>query len=42
MAKTKKATIDWKLAPAPESKDHVRIEQQCGVFMGDETVATIR
>ena len=32
MANTKK--VDWALAPAPESKDHVNISQQCELFPG--------
>jgi len=32
MAKTKK--VDWTLAPAPESKDHVKINEQYELFIG--------
>ena len=32
MAKTKK--FDWQLAPAPESKDHVKIHAQYELFIG--------
>jgi len=32
MAK-KKATIDWQLAPAPESADHVKISSQYELFI---------
>ncbi|MEO8068842.1 MAG: hypothetical protein ABI599_14190 [Flavobacteriales bacterium] len=31
MAKTKK--VDWALAPAPESKDHIKISQQYELFI---------
>ena len=26
--KTKKQALDWKPAPAPESKDHIKINEQ--------------
>jgi len=30
---TKKKTIDWQLAPAPESKDHIKINEQYELFI---------
>ena len=29
----KKRSIDWALAPAPESKDHVKIQEQYELFI---------
>src|SRR6266496_2192599 len=29
----------WDYAPAPESKEHVRLEKRCGLFIGGEFVA---
>lgn len=29
----KKNALDWQLAPAPESKDHVRIDPECRLFI---------
>jgi len=34
MAKTKK--VDWALAPAPESKDHIKINEQYEHFIGGD------
>jgi len=35
---TKKKSIDWALAPAPESKDHVRINEQYELFINGKWV----
>ncbi|MBV6403388.1 MAG: NAD/NADP-dependent betaine aldehyde dehydrogenase [Flavobacteriales bacterium] len=37
MVKTKKS-LDWSLAPAPESKDHVKINEQYELFIGGKWV----
>jgi len=31
---TKKKSLDWALSPAPESKDHVKINEQYELFIG--------
>ena len=35
---TKKKPLDWALAPAPESKDHVKISEQYELFIGGKWV----
>jgi len=30
---TKKQALDWALAPAPESKDHIKINEQYELFI---------
>jgi len=30
---SKKKALDWQLAPAPESKDHIRISPQYELFI---------
>ncbi len=35
---TKKKPLDWALAPAPESKDHVRINEQYELFINGKWV----
>jgi len=35
---TKKTTLDWTLAPAPESTDHVKINAQYELFINGKWV----